>query len=185
MGWTLVCLAALIVALGLYVIAVYNRLVASRQRVHEAWSGIDVQLKRRADLVPNLVQTVKGYVAHERTLLEDVTNARARVAEESDIAARARAESRLGGMIGRILAVAEAYPDLKASRNFQDLHASLDGIEQDIQHARRYYNGAVRVLNVVVQSFPSNLVAGRFGFGTAEYFELETPQDRAVPAVAF
>ncbi|EFH09695.1 LemA family protein [Pseudoroseomonas cervicalis] len=187
MGWTILVVLTVLGLAVAYVIAVYNRLVASRQRVAEAWSGIDVQLKRRADLVPNLVATVQGYAGHERGLLEEVTRQRARIAETpaGDIEGRARAEGQMGAMIGRVLAVAEAYPDLKASANFRELQASLEALERDIQHARRYHNGAVRMLNTQVQSFPSNLVARRFAFTEARYFEPESPQDRALPQVAF
>lgn len=187
MEWTLITILGLVVVVAIYGVLIFNRLVAARQRVAESWSGIDVQLKRRADLVPNLVAAVKGYATHENTLLEEVTRQRSRAEQtpSDDVAGRTQAEAQLGAMIGRVLAVAEAYPDLKASANFRDLQASLDGLERDIHHARRYYNGAVRMLNTEVQSFPSSLVARQFGFSKASYFEMETPQDRAVPAVVF
>lgn len=180
-------LLGLLAVVALYVITIYNRLIASRQRVWEAWSGIDVQLKRRADLVPNLVETVQGYTTYERSLFEEITRLRA-LAQQTpgdDVAARADAEGQLGALIGRVLAVAEAYPDLKASANFRDLQASLNDLERDIQHARRYYNGAVRMLNIKVGSFPSNLVAQRAGFTKARYFELASPGDRDIPSVRF
>ncbi|WP_299844519.1 LemA family protein [uncultured Paracoccus sp.] len=187
MGWSwLVVVLVLVVGAGLYVILAYNGLVAARQRTGEAWSGIDVQLKRRSNLVPNLVEVVKGYAAHETEVLQQVTQTRARVEGKGDsVGERAAAEARLGGALAGLVALAENYPDLKASQNFRDLHASLDEIERDIQHARRYYNGAVRVLNTKVQSFPSKLVAARFGFGLAEYFELDSPAERQVPGVSF
>ncbi|AUH64240.1 LemA family protein [Paracoccus zhejiangensis] len=186
MGWSwLVVVLVLIAGAGLYVILAYNGLVAARQRTGEAWSGIDVQLKRRSNLVPNLVEVVKGYAAHETEVLQQVTQTRARVGSDGSVGERAAAEARLGGALAGLVALAENYPDLKASQNFRDLHASLDEIERDIQHARRYYNGAVRVLNTKVQSFPSNLVAARFGFGLAEYFELDSPTERQVPGVSF
>ncbi|MBD1547611.1 LemA family protein [Roseibium aggregatum] len=177
----------LLVLIALYVIYLYNQLVTKRQMVEEGWSGIDVQLKRRADLIPNLVETVKGYAAHERGALEEVTEMRARAANVApgDVAGRAQAEGMLSQALGRLFAVAEAYPDLKASTNFQDLHASLDGIENALQMARRYYNGAVRALNVMVESFPSNLIASQFKFEKREYFEIEDDADRAVPKVSF
>ncbi|NBN78903.1 LemA family protein [Microvirga tunisiensis] len=185
MGFWIVIAA--LVGVALYGIALYNGLVKRRQMVAEGWSGIDVQLKRRADLIPNLVETVKGYAAHEKATLEAVTGLRTAAAQvpAGDIAARAAVESQLSQALGRLLAVAEAYPDLKASATFQELQAALDKVEDALQMARRYYNGAVRGLNVMVESFPSNLVAGRFGFVTAAYFEIEDPADRALPKVAF
>jgi LemA protein len=177
----------LIVLVGLYIVYLYNDLVRKRQMVREGWSGIDVQLKRRSDLVPNLVETVKGYVTHEREALEAVTEMRARAAgmPRDDVAGRAQAEGLLSQALGRLFAVAEAYPDLKANENFRDLQASIEKTEDALQMARRYYNGAVRALYVVVESFPSTLVAGRFGFKQEEYFEIEDPADRAVPKVSF
>ncbi|WP_306027137.1 LemA family protein [Stappia sp. MMSF_3263] len=177
----------LIVLIGLYLVYLYNDLVRKRQMVREGWSGIDVQLKRRSDLIPNLVETVKGYATHEREALEAVTEMRARAAgmPRDDVAGRAQAEGMLSQALGRLFAVAEAYPDLKANENFRDLQASIEKTEDALQMARRYYNGAVRALNVLVESFPSNLVAGRFGFTQEDYFEIEDPADRAVPKVAF
>lgn len=177
----------LLVLIALYVIYLYNQLVQKRQMVEEGWSGIDVQLKRRADLIPNLVETVKGYAEHERGTLEEVTEMRARAANVApgDVAGRAQAEGMLSQALGRLFAVAEAYPDLKASTNFRELHASLDNIENALQMARRYYNGAVRGLNVMVESFPSNLIAAQFKFEKREYFEIEDAADRAVPKVSF
>lgn len=177
----------LIVLVGLYLVYLYNDLVRKRQMVREGWSGIDVQLKRRSDLIPNLVETVKGYATHEREALEAVTEMRARAAgmPRDDVAGRGQAEGMLSQALGRLFAVAEAYPDLKANENFRDLQASIEKTEDALQMARRYYNGAVRALNVLVESFPSNLVAGRFGFTQEDYFEIEDPADRAVPKVAF
>ncbi|MFD1796232.1 LemA family protein [Paracoccus aurantiacus] len=184
MVWLLLILAIALI-LVIWAVLLYNGLVAARQRSKEAWSGIDVQLKRRSDLVPNLIETVKGYVAHEAGLLDALTRSRAQAATAPGVADRARAEGQLGAAISRLFAVAEAYPDLKASKNFQDLHASLDEIEEDIQHARRYYNAAARDLNIKMESFPSTLIAQRFDFENASYFELEDPSDRAVPQVRF
>lgn len=178
---------ALLIAISVFAIVLYNGLVKKRQMVEEGWSGIDVQLKRRSNLIPNLVETVKGYASHEQDTLNEVTELRAKVGDMAagDVAGRARAESALSQALGRLFAVAEAYPDLKASQNFSDLHQSLDEIENAIQMARRYYNGAVRNLNVAVESFPSNLVANQFKFEKAEYFEIEDEADRAVPDVKF
>ncbi|MCB1382307.1 MAG: LemA family protein [Notoacmeibacter sp.] len=177
----------ILVALGLFVVATYNGLVKARQMVREAWSGIDVQLKRRADLIPNIVNTVKGYAAHETETLERVTEMRTRAQNvpAGDIAGRAAAEGMLSQALGRLMAVAEAYPDLKANENFRDLQGTLDKIEGELQMARRYYNGAARDLNVKVESFPSNLVANTFKFEQVAYFEIEDAADRAVPQVSF
>jgi len=177
----------ILVALVAYGIVVYNGLVRARQMVQEAWSGIDVQLKRRADLIPNLVETVKGYATHEKEALERVTEMRTRAqgVPAGDIAGRAAAEGMLTQALGRLMAVAEAYPDLKASQNFAELQRSLETTEREIQMARRYYNGSVRELNTRVESFPSNLVASRFDFRKAEYFELEDANDRKLPEVRF
>jgi LemA protein len=178
---------AVVVIAALYVVFIYNGLVRSRQMAEEAWSGIDVQLKRRADLIPNLIETVKGYAAHEKTTLEEVVELRnrAQAVPAGDVAGRAQAEGLLGQALGRVMALAEAYPDLKANQNFSELQASLETMESEIQMARRYYNGAARDLNVKVESFPSNLVAGQFGFSKREYFEIANEADRAVPTVKF
>ena len=183
---TWIVLAA-IAAVAFYAVALYNRLVRNRQMTAEGWSGIDVQLKRRADLIPNLVDTVKGYAGHERGLLEEVTKLRAQVGQvpQGDVAERGKLEGLLSGAIGRLLAVAENYPALKANENFLKLQEALAEVENEIQMARRYYNGAVRNLNVLVESFPSNLVAGQFGFAKREYFEIGDEADRAVPKASF
>lgn len=183
-GW--VILAIIVVAIG-YGIFAYNNLVSNRQLTQEGWSGIDVQLKRRADLIPNLVETVKGYMGHERGTLEAVTNARtaAQAAAGGSPEQRAKPEGELSGALGRLFAVAEAYPDLKANTTFLELQAALQAVENDLQMARRYYNGTARNYNTAVQSFPSNVLANAFHFETVEYFEIETPADRAVPQVKF
>jgi LemA protein len=183
-GWIIL---AIVVAGAAYVIFAYNNLVRQRQLVQEGWSGIDVQLKRRTDLIPNLMEAVKGYMGHERETLEAVTNARAaaQAAQNGSPEERARAEGILSGALGRLFAVAEAYPDLKASQNFMQFQGELSNTENEIQLARRYYNGTARDLNVAVESFPSNLIASTFKFEKAEYFEMENPADRAVPQVKF
>jgi LemA protein len=183
-GWVIL---ALVIGVVGYAIVIYNSLVSNRQMVREGWSGIDVQLKRRTDLIPNLMETVKGYMAHERETLDAVVNARAKAtsAAASGPAARAQAEGELSSALGRLLAVAEAYPDLKANTTFLEFQAALQAVEDEIQMARRYYNGAVRNLNIQVESFPSNLVANGFKFEQAEYFELENEAERAVPQVKF
>ncbi len=180
--WAISLVAAAIV---LYVIITFNRLVRTRQMANEAWSGIDVQLKRRSELVPNLVETVKGYAGHERSVLDEVTRLRgtARALPQDDVASRAQAEGALSLALGKLVALAENYPDLKASANFLDLQQQLSQLETELQMARRYYNGAVRNQNVLAQSFPSNLIAGLFGFGQRQYFEISDAADRDVPKV--
>lgn len=174
-------------ALALFVIVLYNRLVKARQMVEEGWSGISVQLKRRTDLIPNLLAAVKGYMSHEKGVLENVTELRGRAAsaEAGPPAERAAVEGALSAALGRLFAVMENYPDLKADQNVIDFQNALEEIEDQIQMARRYYNGAVRNLNIQVESFPSNMVAGAFGFSKSEYFETEATSDRLVPKVEF
>lgn len=174
-------------AIAFYGVAIYNGLIKARQMVKEAWSGIDVQLKRRSDLIPNIVESIKGYAGHEKDTLREVTEMRTRVqaVPEGDIAGRAVAEGLLGQALGKLMAVAEAYPDLKANENFLQLQQTLDKIEGEVQMSRRYYNGAARDLNVKVESFPSNFVANYFKFQTAEFFEIEDAGDRNVPEVKF
>lgn len=178
---------ALVVGVAGYAIVIYNSLVSNRQMVREGWSGIDVQLKRRTDLIPNLMETVKGYMTHERETLDAVINARAKAtsAAASGPEARAKAEGELSSALGRLLAVAEAYPDLKANTTFLEFQNALRGVEDEIQMARRYYNGAVRNLNIQVESFPSNIIANMFKFVQEQYFELENEAERAVPHVKF
>ncbi|MBZ5487748.1 LemA family protein [Halomonas aquamarina] len=178
---------ALFVALMGYFIYLYNSLVRYRQLSKEGWSGIDVQLKRRADLIPSLLETVKAYMRHERATLHAVTVARQAVLEAQDKGAlvqRGEAEDQLSGALGRLLMVAEAYPNLKADTTFLEFQRALQTVENDIQYARRYYNGTVRNLNVAVESFPSNIVARSFRFEKAQYFELNN-EGRSVPQVAF
>jgi LemA protein len=177
---------AVVAAVIVYAIVVFNRLVRTRQMANEAWSGIDVQLKRRSDLVPNLVETVKGYAGHERSVLEEVTalRAAARALPGDNVAARAQAEGALSAALGKLFALSENYPDLKASANFLGLQQQLSDLENELQMARRYYNGAVRNLNVLAQSFPSNLIAGAFGFAQRDYFELSDASEGAAPQVS-
>ncbi|WP_338722658.1 LemA family protein [Devosia sp. XK-2] len=184
MEWVILLIVVGVVG---YAIVIYNGLVSNRQMVREGWSGIDVQLKRRTDLIPNLMETVKGYMAHERETLDAVVNARAKATSAASAGpeVRAKAEGELSAALGRLLAIAEAYPDLKANTTFLEFQTALQGVEDEIQMARRYYNGAVRNLNIQVESFPSNLVANAFKFEQAEYFELENEADRAVPQVKF
>lgn len=183
----LIILLVVVVAIAAYVISVYNSLVSKRQLSQEGWSGIDVQLKRRSDLIPNLLETVKGYMGHERETLEAVMRARAGVqgAANADPQERGKAESLLSGAIGRLFAVAEAYPDLKANTTFLEFQSALQKVEDEIQMSRRYYNGTVRDLNVAVESFPSNIISNIFGFIKAQYFEIEDDSERATPKVSF
>lgn len=176
-----------IAAIALFGVVLYNSLVKSRQMAEEAWSGIDVQLKRRADLIPNLIETVKGYATHEKSTLEGVIELRnkAQAIPAGDVATRGTAENLLGVALGRVMAIAEAYPDLKANENFVEMQRALDGIEGEIQMARRYYNGSARELNIKVESFPSNLIASPFGFAKKDYFEITNEADRALPQVKF
>jgi LemA protein len=184
---TVLAILALVALVIFWAIAIYNRLVSRRQRTEEGWSGIDVQLKRRSNLIPNLIETVKGYASHEKETLDRVTAMRARAeqAPGDAPAERAKAESALSGALVQLFAVAENYPDLKASENFKELQGALGDIEDQIQMARRYYNGAVREMNILVDSFPSNLVASHYDFKKAVYFEIDDPADKAVPKVNF
>jgi len=172
-------------SLAMLLVVLYNRLVRLRNMVREGWSGIDVQLKRRANLIPNLVDTVKGYMGHERDLLEKVTELRSQSLQTGNLGKKQRVENALTGGLARLFAVAEGYPDLKANQNFQDLQHQLADIEDQIQLARRYYNGTVRNLNTAIETFPGNLVAEWFAFKTADFFEIDQPGDRAVPKVGF
>ena len=176
---------AVVAALALWAVTIYNRLVRLRNMAEEGWSGIDVQLKRRANLIPNLVETVKGYAGQERDVLTRVTELRACSLDAHTVAEQGEAEGLLSRALGNLFAVAEAYPELKSNENFRELQNDLDMLETEIQQARRYYNGTVRDLNIAVQSFPSNLIAGLFGFSTAEFFEIDDPDQRAVPEVDF
>ena len=181
----LIIFLVVMVLLVVWPIAIYNRLIRLRNLVKEGWSGIDVQLKRRANLVPNLIETVKGYMGHERELLSKVTELRAKSMGAREVGEKARLEGELSRSLANIFAVAEGYPDLKANQGFVDLQNQLSQIEEQIQMARRYYNGTVRNLNIQVESFPSNIVAGMFKFTEAEFFEIEDEGDRAVPEVKF
>jgi LemA protein len=185
----------IVAVIAVYVIFAYNNFVKLTQRAKEAWADIDVQLKRRYDLIPNLIETVKGYASHERETLDNVTEARAKATQvhvdptnitPEQIAAMAGAESALTGALGKLLAVAENYPDLKANTNFLELQRELSDTENKIQAARRFYNGNVRDLNIALQSFPSNVIGNAFDFKAEEYFELaEDSQEREPVKVSF
>jgi len=171
----------LVLVAVLTAIVVYNKLVRLRNTVDASWSDIDVQLKKRYDLVPNLVETVKGYASHEKSVFEKVTEARSRAMQATTPEQKAAAENMLGQTLKSLFAVAEAYPDLKANTNFTQLQTQLQGLEDNIEYARRYYNAVVRDYNTLTQSFPSNLVASQFGFQPREFFELETPSVERQP----
>jgi len=156
----------------LYVVLAYNGLVSLRNRTDEAWSDIDVQMKRRYDLIPNLVNTVKGYATHEQTAFEKVTEARAKAMSATGVADKGQAENMLTGALKSVFAIAEAYPDLKANQNFVELQRELSDTENKIQASRRFYNGNVRDLNTKIETFPSNLIASSFNFTKREFFEL-------------
>lgn len=175
MGLTLIIIVAVVAVVGIFLWATYNGLVKLNVRVQEAWSDITVQLKRRADLIPNLIESVKGYAAHEKQVFQDVTEARANVltATTQGPAATAKAENQFESALKSLFAVSEAYPALRASENFQQLQAELVDTEDKIQASRRFYNGGVRDLNTKIQQFPVNLVAGPFGFSSKEFFEVD------------
>lgn len=181
----------LIVGAALYAIGIYNKLVKNRAQIDEGWSGIAVQLKRRHDLIPNLVNTVKGFAAHEKSVFIEVTELRnisasASSTSATNVAATAQAESALSAGITKLFAVAENYPELKSNENFLKLQSDLGDIENSLQHARRYYNGAVRDYQITRESFPSNIVANKFNFEAREYFELEdVAKESATPVVNF
>ncbi len=172
---------AVIIVLGFAIVAVYNGLVTSRVRVDEAWSDINVQLKRRYDLIPNLVNIVKGYATHEKTVFEEVTNARTAAMNAPTIADKAVAENQLAGTLKSLFAVAEAYPDLKASENFKQLQGELVDTEDKIQASRRFYNGNVRDFNIKLSVFPTNLFASMLGFTARDFFEAENQAEVEKP----
>lgn len=172
--------------IALWFIFTYNRFVTLKNRVKEAWADIDVQLKRRYDLIPNLINTVKGYAAHEQGTLDKVIAARAKAMQAGTTAEHALAENELAGALKSIFALSEAYPDLKANTNFLELQRELSDTENKIQAARRFYNGNVRDINTSVQTFPSNVVARAFGFGNEQFFELaDGDVAKEVPKVSF
>ena len=178
-------LMGLIIAAAAYLLYAYNALVKNKNLVAEGWSGIDVQLRRRADLVPNLVETVKGYASHEDKLFRDLAELRAKSIAGGSVSDQSAVGQAMSAALGRLFAIAEAYPELKADANFRDLQDKLAGVEDEIQMSRRYYNGAVRNLNTMIESVPSNFVANSFGFTKAEFFEIGDPAAREVPKVEF
>ena len=175
----------IIVLLALILVFAYNGMVKARNKVDESWSGIDVQLKRRHDLIPNLVETVKGYAAHEKEVFENVSAARSAAISAHGPAAQAQAETALNGALGRLFAVAEAYPQLRAAESFTQLQQELANTEDQIAASRRIYNGNVQAYNTKIQVFPNSLLAGPFGFTRREFFEIEDPADREPVKVSF
>lgn len=174
----------IIVAIAAWLIAVYNNLITSRNRVDEAWSDIDVQLKRRHDLIPNLVETVKGYATHENEVFQKVTQARSQAMQATTLDQKGQAENMLSGALKSLFAVAESYPDLKASQNFLQLQSELSDTENKIQASRRFYNGNVRDFNTKIQIFPNNLIAGMLGFKKYDFFQIEA-EEKETPQVKF
>jgi LemA protein len=185
MSTIVIVILSVLAAIIFYLVFAYNRLVSFKNLTQEGWSGIDIQLKQRANLIPNLIEAVKGYMAHEKELLEKVTELRTQALTSTNIPERAANENMLTQALRQVFAVSENYPDLKASQNFHQLQDSLVAIENQIQLARRYYNGAARDLNIAIQSFPSNLIAKQFHFLPVAYFEIEDPKEREVPNVKF
>jgi LemA protein len=185
MSWLLIVVIVLVVALGLWAVLLYNGLVRKRNRVDNSWAQVEVQLKRRHDLVPNLVEAVKGYAAHERGTFDSVTQARAAATSASGPAASGAAEGILSQALGRLFAVAEAYPELKANQNFLDLQGQLRDTEDKIAISRQVYNDTVLTFNNSIQVFPAVLLAGALGFSTREFFEIEDAGEREAPAVSF
>ncbi|WP_310468296.1 LemA family protein [Sphingomonas sp.] len=181
-GWVVIGLLVLIL---IYAIAVYNGLVRLRALVREGFSGITVQLRRRADLVPNLVETVQGYATHERSTLDEVIAHRSDAVTAKSVEATAQADNMMSAMLGRLIAVAEAYPDLKADANFRELQDELSVLEGELQSARRYYNATVRDLNTKVQSFPDTVFARAFGFSEEPFYQDDDPALASAPKVSF
>ena len=180
----LIVVVAILVIAVLYFIGKRNSIIAARNRVDESWSGIDIQLKRRHDLVPNLVETVKGYAAHESEVFEKATKARAEAMQATSVGDTAQAESKLSGALTELRAVAENYPTLRATENFQQLSRNLSELEDEIQAARRIYNSNVQSYNTDIQQFPGSIIANQGGFSAREFFEIDEA-DRATPQVSF
>lgn len=184
--WLIVLISMAVIALAiLFVVLTYNGMIRSRNMVDQAWSGIDVQLKRRHDLIPNLVESVKGYAAHERETLQAVIDARAMAMSASGPAASGAAEGILGQALGRVFAIAEAYPQLRATENFEQLQTELANTEDQIAASRRIYNGNVQSYNTKIQIFPNSIIAGMGDFAPREFFEIDDPADREPVTVDF
>jgi LemA protein len=182
---TLIVVLIVIVVFVIFIISIYNSLIKLRNQVKNAWSQIDVQLKRRHDLIPNLIETVKGYMTHERETLENITKARSQAVQAEGVGDKAKAEGELTRALGKFNLVVENYPDLKANQNFLSLQEELTSTENKISFSRQNYNDQVLFYNNKIQMFPSNIIAGMFTFKTEEFFEIEEPGERAVPKVDF
>jgi len=182
---SMIIVLVILVVLVLWIVGMYNGLVRLRNQVKNAWSQIDVQLKRRHDLIPNLIETAKGYMKHERDTLDSVTKARTQAVEAKGVANQAKAEGELNNAISRFMLVVENYPDLKASQNFLSLQEELASTENKVGFSRQFYNDQVLAFNVKIESIPSNIIANMFGFKQAEFFEIEEPTEREVPKVEF
>jgi len=185
MSKALIVIAVVLAVIVVFVIGIYNALVRLRNQVANAWSQIDVQLKRRHDLIPNLMETAKGYMKHERETFEAITNARSQAMGAKDVSEASKAEGALGGALSKFMLVVENYPDLKANQNFLSLQEELTSTENKISFARQSYNDQVLFFNNKIQMFPSNVVANMFSFAKRDFFELETPAEREVPKVSF
>ena len=181
----LLVILVILIVLGLWVVMIYNGLIRLKVRTNEAWSDIDVQLKRRYDLIPNLINTVKGYATHEKELFENVTKARANAMNAQNPEAKAGAENMLSGALKSLFAVSENYPQLRANENFLELQRELSDTENKIQASRRFYNGNVRDLNTKIQVFPDSIVAGILNIQKREFFEIEEPKEKETPKVEF
>ncbi len=178
-------ISGIVILIILYAITIYNKLVKNRTLVEEGWSGMDVFLKKRYDLIPNLVETVKGYATHEKETFENVTQARANAMNASGVAEQQQAENNLNKALMNLYAVAEQYPDLKANTNFINLQNQVESLEGEIEKSRRYYNGTVRENNILVETFPSNIIAGMYGFVKQKFFELTNITERETPQIKF
>ena len=185
MLWVVIGIVALVLLVAILLVTLYNRLVRFRNRAENAWAQVDVQLRRRYDLIPNLVETVKGYASHERTTFEEVTNARTAAQQAQTVQEQAKAENILTEAIGRLFAVAEQYPELRATENFQQLQGQLEETEGKIAVSRQVYNDAVLTYDTALETVPTNIVGNMFSFKAREYFEVEEPAAREAPRVQF
>jgi LemA protein len=183
--WVVVGIAVIVLLIATFLVVLYNRLVRLRNRVENAWAQIEVQLRRRYDLIPNLVETVRGYASHERATFEEVTKARTAAQEAKTVPEQAEAENFLTAAIGRLFAVAEDYPELRATENFQQLQSQLEDTEQKIAVSRQVYNDAVLTYDTALETVPTNIVGGMFNFEEKPYFEIEEPAAREAPRVQF
>ena len=186
MGWIILAIvAAIILILIIYVVSTYNKLVGSRNKVKDQWAQVDVQLKKRVDLIPNLVETVKGYASHEKSTLDAVIKARNAFNSANSVEDEIKANNQITGALNKLFALSEAYPDLKANTNFLSLQSDLKDIEEKISFARQFYNDTVLAYNNLIEMFPSNIIAGMFHFKASEFFKVENNEEREAPKVSF